>query len=250
MRLLAIARREAAALFRSPLAWVVLAAVQGTVAFMFLLHLDGYLQLQPQLRAAGNGPGMTAYLVPQLFGAATSVQLMALPLLTMNLLAGERRRGTLPLLLSAPVSTIEIVLGKYLGLLAILALLVVLTACMPLSLAFATDLDAGLLAGATLGNLLFVAGGGAAGLFLSALTRDPTIAAIATLGLLLVLFLLGTAQDALGAPWGPLLAYPAPATHLAPFFRGLFDTRAFAYFVLFGGFFLALATRRLDQERL
>lgn len=244
-----IARREAAALFRSPVAWVVLAAVQALLAFIFLLHLETYLQVQPRLTAQG-GPGVTAFLIPRLFGAATTIYVTALPLVTMGLLAGERRNGTLALLLSAPVSTLEIVLGKFLGALALLVAMVLLTAAMPASLALVTAVDGGALVLAALGAVLFVAAAAAAGLYLSSVTGQPAIAAIATLGLLLLLLLLGEWGRSVGGAGEALLTYPAPSTHLGPFFEGLLDTGAVAFFALFAGLFLALATRRLDNERL
>lgn len=246
----AITRRECLAQFRSPVAWSVLAAVQFIVALIFLLHLDSYLQLQDEFRRAGSGPGLTAFLVPRLFGAAAMIQMMALPLLTMNLIAGERRDGTLQLLMSAPVSTAEVVIGKYLALLALLLPMVLLTAAMPLSLGIATDIDGGALALAALGLFLFLAAAGATGLFLSALTRQPIIAAVLTLALMLGLLLLGEWARSLGGRAAEWLSYPTPAAHLQVFLRGLFDTGALAFFGLFIALFLALATRRLDDERL
>lgn len=246
----AIARRECLAAFRSPLAWTLLATVQFIVALLFLLHLDSYLQLQGEFRRAGSGPGVTAFLVPRLFGAAAMIELMALPLLTMNLVAGEWREGTLRLLLSAPVSTAEIILGKYLALLGLIAPMVLLTAAMPLSLAVATDIDAGALALAALGLFAFLAAAGAAGVYLSALTRRPAIAAIGTLAGLLGLLLLGEWARTLGGWPATLLSYPTPAAHLQTFLSGLFDTGALVFFALFIALFLALAIRRLDDERL
>lgn len=245
-----IARREFMARFRSPVAWAVLATVQLIAALLFLLHLDSYLQLQDEFRRAGSGPGVTAFLVPRLFGAVAMIQLMALPLLTMNLVAGEWRDGTLGLLLSAPTSTVEIVIGKYLALLGVLVPMVLLTAAMPASLAVATDIDAGALALAALGLFGFLAAAGAAGLFLSTATRQPVIAAILTLALLLGLLLLGEWARTLGGWPAALLGYPTPAAHLQTFLSGLFDTGAAAFFALFAALFLALAVRRLDDERL
>ena len=235
MTMLTIAGRELAGLFRSPVAWVVLAAAQLVTGFIFLLHLESYLQVQPKLIEAGGGPGVTAFLVPRLYGAAAMIHVFAIPLLTMQLIAGERRQGTLPLLLGAPVSTLEIIAGKFLGLLGILLAMVALTALMPLSLAFFTDLDGGAVALAIAGHLLFVAGAGALGLYLSTVTREPIIAATATLGILLALLLLGEWGRTLGRPWADLLGWPAPATHLDPFLGGLFVT---------------FAVRRLDNDRL
>lgn len=246
----AIARRECLARYRAPMAWILLAVIQVIVALVFLLHLDNYLQLQDEFRRAGSGPGITAFLLPRLFGAAAMIQLLALPLLTMHLLAGESRDGTLLLLLSAPVSSAEVILGKYLGLLSVLVPMVLLTAAMPASLALATDIDAGALALGTIGLLLFLAAGGAAGLYLSSLTRQPAIAAILTLGLLLGLLLLGEWGRTLGDPAATILGFPTPAAHLDPFLSGLFDSGALAFFILFTLLFLTLATRRLDDERL
>jgi len=248
--MLTIAARELAGLFRSPVAWVVLAGAQLVTGFIFLLHLESYLQVQPKLIEAGAGPGVTAFLVPRLYGAAAMIHLFAIPLLTMQLIAGERRLGTLPLLLGAPVSTLEIIAGKFLGLLGILLAMVALTALMPLSLAFFTDLDGGAVALAIAGHLLFVAGAGALGLYMSTVTREPTIAATATLGILLALLLLGEWGRTLGKPWADLLGWPAPATHLDPFLGGLFDSAAVMFFVLFAGLFVTFAVRRLDNDRL
>lgn len=245
-----IARRELAVWFRSPGAWVVLALVQALGAFMFLLHLESYLKLQSEFRNDPDAPGATGYLVPRLFGAGAAVLMLTLPLVTMNLMAGEWRRGSLPLLLSAPISTLEIILGKYLALLGMISPLVVTLPIMPAALAAVAPIDLGLLASATLGLWLFVAAVGAAGLYLSTLTRQPAIAAISTLGLLLFLLLAGEWAGTVEGPMAELIRYPAPSTHLLPFLSGLPDTAAASFFALFATVFLALAVRRLDNERL
>jgi ABC-2 type transport system permease protein len=250
MKALALAAHENARLFRAPTAWVLLAAVQVVVGFVFLLHLETYLQVQPRLLDAGGGPGVTAYLVPRLYGAAAVIHVLVLPLVTMQLVAGERRRGTLALLLGAPVSTLEIVLGKYVGVLGLVLAMVALTAALPASLAPYTDLDGGALALAVLGHALFLAAAAALGLYLSTIAREPAVAAGATLGLLLGLILLGEWGRTLGAPWAGVLTWPAPSTHLDPFLTGLFDSAALAFFVLFCGVFTTLAVRRLDNDRL
>jgi len=245
-----IARRELASWFHSPLAWVLLALVQGLGALVFLLHLEAYLQMQANFRGQADAPGATAFLVPRVFGAGAGLLMLALPLVTMNLIAGERHRGSLPLLLSAPVSALEIALGKYLALVALMTTLVATVAVMPLALAAVAPIDLGLLASAVIGLWLFVAAIGAAGLFLSTLTRQPIVAAIGTLGLLAFLVLAGEWAGTLTSSVATIARYPSPATHLAPFFAGYPNTGALAFYVLFAGVFLALAVRRLDNERL
>jgi ABC-2 type transport system permease protein len=131
---------------------------------------------------------VTDLIAAPLLGDAAIVLLLVTPLITMRILSEERRNGTLSLLFSAPVSMTEIVLGKYLGLLGFLSSCsAMLMALMPLSLLGAGRLDFGLLAANLLGLLLIVAAFAAAGLYLSALTSQPTVAAIGSFGLLLLL---------------------------------------------------------------
>lgn len=250
MKVLTVAACENARLFGSSTAWVLLAAAQLVIGFIFLLHLQTYLEVQPKLLDSGGGPGVTAFLIPRLYGAAAVIHLFVVPLVTMSLVAGERRRGTLALLLGAPASTAEIVLGKYLGVAGLLVVLVALTTVMPVSLALFTNLDGGALALAALGHLLFLGATAALGLYLSTLAREPAVAAGATLGLLLGLLLLGEWGRNLGGPWSGLLTWPAPSTHLDPFLSGLFDSAALVFLVLFTGLFVTLAVRRLDNDRL
>ena len=146
-----IAGKELKALFASPLAWVVLTLVQIILGYAFLRRLDDFLQLQPQLVQMANPPGATELVAAPLFGTTAALLLFAVPVLAMRLIAEERRNQTMVLLMSAPVSMTEIVLGKFLGLLAFLLVLVALTVLMPLSLAGATRLDYGLLAGLAAG---------------------------------------------------------------------------------------------------
>ena len=121
-----IAGKELKTLFASPLAWLVLTVVQLIVAYAFLRRLDDFLQVQPQLIQMASPPGVTEFVAAPVFATAAAVFLFAVPLLAMRLIAEERRNQTLVLLMSAPVSMTEIVLGKFLGLLAFLALIIAL----------------------------------------------------------------------------------------------------------------------------
>jgi len=160
-----IAGRELRSLFLSPMAWAILAVVSGICAWFFLSYLDFFLQIQPRLAAVPGGPGAADIVVAPLFSTAATVLLLVVPLLTMRLISEERRAQTLPLLLSAPVSMTEIVLGKFLGVLGFVLVMLLLIAAMPLSLLAGGTLDLGLWAAGVLGLLLLLdadcaAGGG------------------------------------------------------------------------------------------
>ena len=188
-----LAARELRSMFLSPMAWVILAVISGLCAYFFLLYIDLYLQLQPRLAAAPDAPGMTDVIVVPLFSTAATVLLLVTPLLTMRLIREERRSQTLSLLMIAPVSMKEIILGKFLGVFAFVLLMLVLVAIMPLSLLAGGDIDMGLWASGLLGLALLLASFCSIGLYISTLTAQPTVAAVATFGLLLLLWVLNLA---------------------------------------------------------
>jgi len=246
--ILTIAARELRALFLSPLAWTILAVMQLILAFLFLARVELVQLYQSQLLASENAPGITEIILPDLLGNAAILLLLVVPLLTMRLIAEERRNKTLALLFSAPVSMTEIVLGKYLGIVAFLWLILAFIALMPLSLLAGGTLDYGMVASGLLGLALLLAGFAAVGLFTSTLTQYPTVAAIGAFGALLLFWILDwTGQGVAG---GSVLAYLSLFNHYRPFLDGVFDSADAVYHLLLIATFLALSIRRLDADRL
>ena len=92
-----IIRKELHMLFISPLAWLLLALVQLVLAWVFLVRLDAFLEIQSQLLQIANPPGVTEIIVTPVFAVAAIVLLMITPLLSMRLIAEERRNRTLTL---------------------------------------------------------------------------------------------------------------------------------------------------------
>ncbi len=248
--IVAIACTEFRRMFNSPLAWSLLALVQFILAWIFLLGLNEYLtQIQPSMVGRENAPGISDLVVSALYLWAGMIMLAVMPILTMRLLAEERMNQTLSLLRTAPVSITQIVLGKYLGLLMLIALMVVMLSLMPLSLALGTSLDWGKLAAAVLGLFLLLASFAAAGLFLSSLTKQPIIAAVSTFGLLVFLMILYISGNSQGAG-SELFIYLSHFGHFLSFLEGIFDSSDLIYYLLFIGSFLLLTIRKLDNDRL
>ena len=245
-----IALLELRRLFLSPLAWSVLAVEQLILAYFFLIGLDNYVALQPRLAAVAGAPGVTDLVAAPLFGNASIFLLFAVPMMTMRLVSEERRAQTLTLLFSAPVSMSEIVLGKFLGVVAFFLILVGLIAVMPLSLLVGGGLDFGMLASGVLGMVLLVASFIAVGLFMSSLTAQPTIAAVSTFGVLLLLWIIDWAGSSRVAELGSVLSYLSMLRHYEPLLKGMFNTSDVVYYLLFIATFLILTIRRLDAERL
>ena len=248
--MLDVAARELRSLFLSPLAWAVLGVTQAVLGYAFLVQMELFLQWQPHLPNLPGAPGMTAIVVAPLFKTAGMVLLLITPLITMRLVSEERRSGTLALLMSSPVSATAIVLGKFLGVTGFFAVLIGVIVWMPLSLLAGGTLDFGLLAACLLAIVLLVMSFSAAGLFLSTVSEQPTVAAISTFGLLLLLWILDWAGSGGGEGARGLLGYLSLTSHIDAMLRGVIDSADVAYYVLFIVTFLVLAVRRLDTMRL
>ncbi|MFT7413965.1 MAG: ABC-2 type transport system permease protein [Methylophagaceae bacterium] len=246
-----LARIELYRLFLSPLAWVILALCQILVAYLFLTHIDYFIQIQGKISAIPGAPGVTEMIAIPLLNNVATILLLIAPLITMRLIAEERRNNSLPLLFSAPLSILQIVIGKYLGTLSFFIILLMLLSLMPLSLSLGADLDYGVIAAGLLGLALLVASFTAIGLFLSSLTAQPTIAAVSTFASLFLLWIIDWAgNSAMAAETSNLFSWLSLLRHYEPLLQGDVNSSDLAYFLIVIVTFLALTIRRLDAERL
>ena len=243
IRLLAL--RELRSLFASPSAWFVLGGLQFVLAWIYLVLLERYLDVQPQLAQLANPPGVTASIASPMFNSVALLLMVATPVFTMRLIAEERRNQTFPLLLAAPLSDWQIVLGKFCSMLAFLLISVAGTPLMLYTLMLGTHLDHGLMLASLLGVLLIAASYVALGLYVSSLTTQPVIAAIGTLAVLLGLWLADTLASAPDAIWHAL----SPFHHFENLGSGLLDSGDIGFFLLFIFFFIVQTSRRLHHIR-
>lgn len=250
MMIFTLARRELRSLFLSPLAWSILAIVQFILAYLFLSQLQEFLLIQAKLATIENAPGITELVIAPLYGSAAFIMMLVTPLLTMRLISEERRNKSLALLISAPVSMTEIIIGKYLGMLGFAAIMIFLMTLMPLSLYFAGTLDSGLLLSMIFGISLLIAAFMSIGLYMSSLTAQPTIAAMSTFGILLMLWIIDWAGSKADAAASGLLEYLSMLRHFEAFTKGLLNSSDFIYYILFIVFFIVISIRRLDGDRL
>lgn len=242
---LAIAANETRRIFVSPLAWAVLGVTQLIFGYIFAGAVIQYVR---NADVSDQSLGVSDYVGTGLYGSATIILLMVLPLMTMRLFSEERKSGTLTLLFSAPVTLTEIVLGKFLGVMSFVAALIGLLAIMPLSLLPAVDLDLGRIGAGLLGMFLLTMAFSACGLFISSLTREPTIAAVGSFAALLVIWLLKI-PGSFDSAFAPLFDYLSLISHYQSLITGLFNSSDVVYYLLFTALFLWLTVLRLDMER-
>lgn len=248
MSLAAMTRLELRRLAVRPLAWALAALTIAWLAWTFVLGLGQFLGAQVKLAAVADAPGITDLVAIPLLAELVKLAFLVVPLMTMSALAGERRSGTLPLLLSTGLSPWRVVLGKYLAVLAWLALWLLATLAMPLVVGIQGTADWGKLAAATLGIALTLATLAAIGIACSAATTFPAIAAAAALIVTLALWTIDRGAQAAGVNSG-FLEWLTLATHLQNLLRGLVSSTDLVWFALAIALALTLAVRRLGADR-
>ncbi len=242
-----VLRREWHAFFRTPWAWGVLALLQALLAFQFLALIEQFEAAAPRLARLPQPPGLTELVIQPLMMLLAMLLLFVVPMLSMQSFAGERRNGTLCLWLAAPVSLVDLVVGKWLGVVSVLGVVWASAALMCVSLALGSTPDPGALASALLGLLLFMGMTAALGVLFSSLTQQPALAALACFASLMFLWMCDWSaqleEDAtLFTQWSLMNHYQRLA-------RGLVDTSDVLWFLLLTAAALALTVWRLAGER-
>lgn len=240
-----IAKREIFSFFVSPIAYVVL-----TVWLLFFGVVFYVLAL-----VFAQQPGAQTNLLTAFFGGTTLFYLPLLvfaPVITMRLLAEERSSGTIEALLTAPVSEVSVVLGKYLAALAFWMVLWLPTLSYVWLVARTTEnaVDWGAIGATYLGLFLVGMFYMGVGLFMSAAARNQIVAAMLTflvLGGLFVIGLVGYAN--VGDEWRAVFEYLGLWTQMAAFAKGIVDTRYVVYDVSIAILAVTLSVRVLQADR-
>jgi ABC-2 type transport system permease protein len=239
--MLIIAKREFRSYFDSPIAYIVICLSFFALGLMFFFLNGGFWQLD---RAS----------VSRLFESAPmGLSFLVVPVVTMRLLAEERRSGTLEMLITLPVKDSDVVLGKYLGALGLVLVLVLSTLAYPIIMFKwpwnLGPLDAGPVASGYLGMVLFSAAAVAVGLLISALTESQAVAFFITFFVLGALWLFGDLASKAGGTLAIVLNYVSFQSRLNNFWRGLVDSRDVVFFLSVTALSLMVAFRALERRK-
>lgn len=234
-------------MFASPMGWVILSLLMFAFGTQYLNGVNDYFAVMSGAMRPAERTGVTQFVGQSVYGLASFIILFAVPLLSMRLISEERRSQTLPFLFSAPLSLTEIVVGKFVGLVTFLSVLIAFIAVMLSTLKIWADIDFGFIIANSVGLLLMVASFSALGLYFSSLTQQPVIAAILTFITLFALMMLD--RFFAGDP-NNIFGSISLTRHFQSFSGGLIDSGDIAYFILFTATFLTLTVRRLDADRL
>ncbi len=186
--ILNLTRREIYSYFVSPIAYTVIIMFLLIVGLGFFFSVFLYSSLNDTAIAEGN-QNIRTYVIQFMSFWVNLALMLALPALSMRVLSEERKNGTAELLMTSPITTTQLVLGKFLGTLAILALMLLLTLPLIITIDFWADPEWPALGAAYLGYFLFGAVILAIGLFASSLTENQIVALLMTYPMLLPLWL-------------------------------------------------------------
>jgi ABC-2 type transport system permease protein len=242
-KFVALVHRELLAYFSSPLAYVILTAFLFINGYVFYL-IAAYLN-DPRTQAMAP--------LKLIFGGTIFFWLFLLfvvPVITMRLLAEERRTGTLEVLLTSPVSEGQVIMGKFVAALVFYLFLWAPTLIYVAILASHAKIDFGPVWSGYLGiallGVLFLS----IGLLTSALVRNQIVAAILAFAILVVVFSLGLVENLVTGPVAKgILGYMNLWNSMDDFARGIVDTRHLVYTLSLAGLFLFLATKSLEASK-
>jgi ABC-2 type transport system permease protein len=251
--IMAIAGREIRGYFATPVGWVVLCVFLILTGFFFASMISFYnMQAAEMAMSPYGGPelNLNDYLVAPFFANMAVILLFLCPAITMRVFSEDRSTKALELLLTSPVSTAEIVLGKYLGAMGFVGLMLVATLHYPAMLYAFGSPDAGVVLCSYLSVILLSGSFVAVGVLTSAFTESQVVALIAGFGILLMLWVISWADaSSSSSTVGEVLSYLSVLSHLEQLAKGLVHTEDLVYYASFIGFFLFATQQRVEAFR-
>ena len=236
---LALTRRELGVYFISPMAYIILTS---------LLTIAGAVFYANMARAAENQLPVDFF---QTLAFIVYIVVLTSPLVTMRLIAEEKNKGTLEIMLTAPISDAAFVLAKFAAAMVLLAFLLVLTLGYLIIISRYGLIDYGAVACGYFGVFLVGAVIYSIGLFVSSLSASQVTAGVITLAIALILVMaqmIGSTM-AEGSFWSEVLGYVDIPTNFGDFLRGVVDRTRLVYLSSVIAFFLFLTTRVLESRR-
>lgn len=246
-------KKEFKSYFSSPIAYVVIAMFLLISGYFFynIYSFFSYVVFSMSMqRSTMMGQlNLTEMVCRPLYSNIVVVILLMVPLLTMRLMAEEKKLGTIELLLTYPVRDVEVVFGKFAACLAVYCVMLGGTFLYPLMLSVDGNVEWGPVLSCYLG--LFLIGGAfiSVGLLISSLTENQIIAGACTFGLLLLFWLLGASERLVSPGLGSVLKHLSLLEHFEQFAKGVIDTKDIIFFLNVTFFSLFLTLRSLDSNK-
>ena len=249
--ILTLAQKELRAYFVSPIAYVLLVFFALLFGYFYASSINFMVQLSMGQFGMG-GPqivNINEFMIRPLFGNTAVILLFMLPMLTMRSFAEEKRSGTIELLLTSPLTDFQIIMGKFLGAMALYTLMLSLTLIHIGVLFWYGEPEWAPVLSGYLGLLLMGGAFISIGLAISSMTKNQIVAGVSTFAVLLLFWIINWLGDASGTMTQSVLAYLSILEHLDDFSKGVIDTTHVTYYVSFITLGLFLTAKSMDMAR-
>lgn len=235
-------------------------SIKGGIVFWFFLIFMGFffysfvytfMELQKQAMSFGGETPRLSQLTTAVFQNLHFILLLVVPAITMASFSEDKRNQVDRLLQTAPVTVMQIVLGKFLACVGVLTLVLLASSVYPLFTVVYGNPDLGPILTSYLGMFLLLCSQVALGIWVSSMTSNQFVAFLFTMfGLFLLLILNWIAPNITSTGWmEQIVKYLASTTHLDNFFKGLITIQDIVYFLAFSSLFLFFTQMSLDSKR-
>jgi len=247
---LAIAHKELRSYFSSPMAYIIIGFFALPFGVFFYLYLDAFVRQGLQMAGMGGGSlNVNQQVIRYVLQNASVIILFIMPMITMRTYSEEKRSGTIELLLTSPVTDVEIILGKFFGALGLyVALLLVTLLYISILFVYGSPEWRPLVA-CYVGLLLMGGSFLSLGLLISSTTNNQIVAGIISFIVFLMLWIVGWFADTAGPTMGAVTRYLSITEHFDDFSKGIIDTKHIVYYLSLITLGLFLTAKSVDSER-
>jgi ABC-2 type transport system permease protein len=249
--IVAIAQKELRSYFASPIAYIVIGVFALLYGYFFVAILQYFVSQSMRMGQFGGAQSLNVnqMLIRPLVQNVTILVLFVMPMVTMRTYSEEKRSGTIELLLTAPLTDLQIILGKFFGALALYGIMLAVTLIHILILFRFGNPEWKPIATAYLGLLLLGGCFISVGLFISSLTKNQIVAGMVTFAVFLFLWVISWVGSFAGPTFSQLAQYLSIIEQFDDFAKGVLDTKHLVYYLSFIAFGLFLTAKAVDTER-
>lgn len=247
---LAIAHKELRSYFSSPMAYIIIGFFALPFGVFFYLYLDAFVRQGLQMGDMGGGAlNVNQQVIRYVLQNASVIILFIMPMITMRTYSEEKRSGTIELLLTSPVTDLEIILGKFFGALGLYVAMLLVTMLYIAILFVYGNPEWRPLVACYLGLLLMGGAFLSLGLLISSTTNNQIVAGIISFIVFLMLWIVGWFADTAGPVMGTITRYLSITEHFDDFSKGIIDTKHVIYYLSLITLGLFLTAKSVDSER-
>jgi ABC-2 type transport system permease protein len=249
--MIAIAQKELRSYFASPIAYLVIGFFALLYGYFYAVMVRYFISASMQGMMAGGQQAMNINqdLLRPVLQNATVLLLFVLPAMTMRTYAEERRSGTIELLLTSPLSDLQIIMGKFLGALTLYSVMLAVTLIHVAILFVYGNPEWKPIVTSYVGLLLLGGSFLAVGLFISTLTTNQIVAYIVTFSVFLMLWIISW-MGSFSSGWlTETTRYLSVIEHFDDFSKGIVDTTHIVYYLSLITLGLFLTAKSVDTER-